>query len=35
MLKAKKLGLLHEVARGISTFAALINPNYSDAQNAG
>ncbi len=31
-LEAKKLGLLHEVARGVSTVAALINPNYADAQ---
>ena len=31
-LEAKKLGLLHEVARGASTVAALINPNYADAQ---
>ena len=31
-LEAKKLGLLHEVAPGASTVAALINPNYADAQ---
>jgi putative tryptophan/tyrosine transport system substrate-binding protein len=31
-LEAKKLGLLHEVARGVPTVAALINPNYADAQ---
>jgi putative ABC transport system substrate-binding protein len=31
-LEAKKLGLLHEVARGVSTVAALINPNYADAE---
>ena len=31
-LEAKKLGLLHEVAPGASTVAALINPNYADAK---
>ena len=31
-LEAKKLGLLHQVAPGASTVAALINPNYADAQ---
>jgi putative tryptophan/tyrosine transport system substrate-binding protein len=31
-LEAKKLGLLHEVAPAASIVAALINPNYADAQ---